>query len=315
MDQQELRQYRAALRREIQKSFNLTEIRTLSFDLGIDYDNLPGEELERKIIELILYLERNERLDDLIKELKRRRPDMTWEQKALLKDKEKALYVELISKTKVDLDPQIHDTKHAAKKIDMLGVSLYNFFNEIVHDSNQQMMKRLVDENVRLRVVFVNPKANYLIQRSIEDDSKHLGALLNRQNASIKNCLRFYNQLDAYYQIHKESKERPRGRIQIKLTNFCPYVSIERYDFDIYWSFYTSDTDGVHNPTFLATFEENYRVYDKLKKHFMQLMNARFHDEAQNLFLVTMGVGGPWLNRSLAEELLGEDEVRNIIDK
>lgn len=308
------RQYRAALRRQIQQCFNLTEIRVLCSELEIDFEELQGEGIGKKAIELVLYMERHKRTDELLQYLQKERPNTKWDADNLLKGHEYAEYVEIISKSKLDFNPKIHETKHTAKKIDMLGVSLYNFLGEIVRDSEQKMMKRLVDEDVRLRILFVNPMSDYLKQRSIEDDSKQLVALINRQQESIKNCLRFYKQLSTYYQVLDKTPDIPRGRVQIKLTDYCPYVSIERYDFDIFWSFYSSDTDGVHNPQFLATFEENYHVFDKLKKHFSQLMNERYYDESQNLFLVTMGVGGPCLNRTLAERLLDKETVASLID-
>ena len=65
---------------------------------------------------------------------------------------------------------------------------------------------------------------------------------------------------------------------------------------------------------FLATFEENYSVFDKLRKHFAALFEGRLQDETQSLYLVTMGVSGPWLNRTLAEGILGAEAVAGIID-
>ncbi len=55
---------------------NLEELRTLCFDLGVNYDHLAGEELRGKARELVLYLQRRDALPRLIEWLRRERPDI-----------------------------------------------------------------------------------------------------------------------------------------------------------------------------------------------------------------------------------------------
>jgi sulfatase modifying factor 1 len=66
---------RVALRQFIFQHFSLEELRTLSFDLNIEYDDLPGEGRAGKIRELIKFMERNGRLSYLHAALWRERPD------------------------------------------------------------------------------------------------------------------------------------------------------------------------------------------------------------------------------------------------
>jgi hypothetical protein len=56
-----------ALRKRIVTGYNLEEIRTLCSDIGVDYDNLGGEGKEAKARELVAYLKRRNKLDDLIR--------------------------------------------------------------------------------------------------------------------------------------------------------------------------------------------------------------------------------------------------------
>lgn len=56
---------------------NKEEVRTICFDLGIDPDDLPGEEKSAKIRELIAYLERRNKRDHLHDWLSKNRPDIT----------------------------------------------------------------------------------------------------------------------------------------------------------------------------------------------------------------------------------------------
>ncbi len=63
--------YLIELRKTLSTRFGLEELRTLCFDLGIDYDDLPGEGKPAKARELIIHLERCHRvpeLEDLIRE-------------------------------------------------------------------------------------------------------------------------------------------------------------------------------------------------------------------------------------------------------
>jgi formylglycine-generating enzyme required for sulfatase activity len=63
------------LHRFIVENFSLDELRTLCFDLKVNYDDLAGEALSGKARELIFRLERKHRLDDLLAHLQEARPE------------------------------------------------------------------------------------------------------------------------------------------------------------------------------------------------------------------------------------------------
>ena len=69
---------RATLLEELDKSFSEGELRTLAFDLRVDFENLPGHGKKDKARELILYLERRSRIPDLVSELCKLRPGVAW---------------------------------------------------------------------------------------------------------------------------------------------------------------------------------------------------------------------------------------------
>jgi hypothetical protein len=58
--------------------FSLSELNTLAFYLSIDLDELPGEVKRRKAEELVKYLNRHQRLDELVAIGKQKRPDINW---------------------------------------------------------------------------------------------------------------------------------------------------------------------------------------------------------------------------------------------
>lgn len=61
--------------------FDEGEVKTLCFGLeGVDYDSLPDQGKENKIRELISYLERRERLAELMEIGKELRPDINWDE-------------------------------------------------------------------------------------------------------------------------------------------------------------------------------------------------------------------------------------------
>jgi hypothetical protein len=66
------------LRQIFTNRFSEGELRALCFDLGVDYNNLPGQGRSDKVIELISFLERRRRIPELVNVLKQLRPDISW---------------------------------------------------------------------------------------------------------------------------------------------------------------------------------------------------------------------------------------------
>lgn len=69
---------KARLRQLVAAAFNLDELRALCFDMGIDYEDIPGESKMRKIIELISYFGRQNSIVQLIQYLSLARPNVIW---------------------------------------------------------------------------------------------------------------------------------------------------------------------------------------------------------------------------------------------
>ena len=66
------------LRQILASRFDASELRTLCFELGEDYENLPPEGKAGKARELVRYLERRDRIAGLVETGKRLRPDILW---------------------------------------------------------------------------------------------------------------------------------------------------------------------------------------------------------------------------------------------
>ncbi len=62
----------------LDEHFAEDELRTLVFNLHYDYDNIPGETKSGKARELVLLMDRENRLKMLVSECRRKRPSVSW---------------------------------------------------------------------------------------------------------------------------------------------------------------------------------------------------------------------------------------------
>ena len=70
--------YRTQLRQLLTTHFDEGELQTLCFDLGVDYESLPGVGKADKARELVEYLERRGRIKECVELGKQLRPDVPW---------------------------------------------------------------------------------------------------------------------------------------------------------------------------------------------------------------------------------------------
>jgi hypothetical protein len=73
------REQLAQLRQILTERFSEGELQTLCFDLGVDYEGLPGAGKIDKARGLILYLARRHRVHELVQVGRQLRPDISWE--------------------------------------------------------------------------------------------------------------------------------------------------------------------------------------------------------------------------------------------
>ena len=64
------------LRRLLVQQFDINELRTVCFDMNIDYEGLPGDGKGAKVRELLAFLERRGRIHELVDTIKQVRPDV-----------------------------------------------------------------------------------------------------------------------------------------------------------------------------------------------------------------------------------------------
>jgi hypothetical protein len=66
------------LRQLLVKRFSDGELHTLCFDLGVEYDDLPGSGRSDKARELVTCMDQHDRLADLVRVGRGSRPDVPW---------------------------------------------------------------------------------------------------------------------------------------------------------------------------------------------------------------------------------------------
>jgi tetratricopeptide (TPR) repeat protein len=69
---------RTQLSRKLDQTFGEDELRTLCFDLGLDYENIPGDTRQAHARELVRQVERLGRVPDLLAQCKTQRPNVDW---------------------------------------------------------------------------------------------------------------------------------------------------------------------------------------------------------------------------------------------
>jgi hypothetical protein len=68
------------LRRVLAGHFDEGELRTLCFDLGLEYDAIPGRDTAEKARELVAAMRRRNRLAELVDAVRRERAGLPWEE-------------------------------------------------------------------------------------------------------------------------------------------------------------------------------------------------------------------------------------------
>ncbi len=215
--------------------------------------------------------------------------------------------------TRVATPRSVFNRKYKAEKIDIVGVSLTECLEEFVNDPNQNMIDRILFEHARLRLMYIHPRASFIAQRAIEDNiSKE--ALINTQIRSTELVVLFYKQIKDRYDLAVNNRAldpRRAGSVQIKLIDFCPYITIDRADDEIYWGLYMSNTRGLESPLFVTTKDQNYALYDHLKKHVDSLLKKSV--TLDDNFILSMIVGPPILNLDLAKNILGTKQLKRLL--
>jgi hypothetical protein len=213
--------------------------------------------------------------------------------------------IEVITEKRNTTPQEIHDRKYQAAKVDLIGISLTHILREFTSDPGQKkIIDRLLNNNLQLRLFMVHPHSKYLEQRALEDDIE-IAKLIEKQKTAVKLCVDFYEKLNAAYDAAANNNQldiHMTGHLQIKLMDFCPYVTIYRLnEEDIYWGLYTSDKAGVNLPLFKTSSSQDAVLYRHLYQHIHGVMER---DKKYPDLVCMPDLGKPVLNKKVLADAL-----------
>lgn len=78
-DNTESTHWHVELRQALMAYFDIGDLKTVCFDLGIDFNSIPGESKSEKVVELIGYVTRTGRVIELIDQCSKLRPNVPWD--------------------------------------------------------------------------------------------------------------------------------------------------------------------------------------------------------------------------------------------
>ena len=214
--------------------------------------------------------------------------------------------IEVASDKRIDTTEvmqSIHELKYKTNKVDIVGVSLTHVLEEFKEDPDK-IISRLLRNNLQLRLFFVHPNSKYLEQRA-QEDKWDITDLMKRQKYAVGLSVEFYNELRRAYDkavSEKTLNTHKTGSLQIKLLDFCPYITVYRIgEEEIYWGLYTSHTSGTNLPLFKTALAQDPMLYRHLHQHIHGLMerDLKYPD------LVSMSeMGEPILNNDLVKKIM-----------
>ena len=162
----------------IKTYFDDNEIRDICFQLGVDYEDLPGQGKGAKARDLVQFMERRDRLDELVRKVRQVRPHIEIN------------IGNVLNKALSPNDPQLVTVKKLLNDLRLLSEKLYewkelhNHLDEIINIFAQfaKQVDRLATAGEPLEDIFrlneswqpIHRRVNVLLLWS-EQDVKHIG--------------------------------------------------------------------------------------------------------------------------------------------
>ena len=180
------------LRELLTKRFDLEELRSLVFDLGIDYDSLRGEGQAAKARELVAYLERRDRVLDLVELGQKLRSDVPWH-KVTQTSKEKPDEVSCASRVSAN----VNNVDNSTVIISGRDVKVNALSSPENNDKDFRLSKYFCprdDNSGKEEPLSWRPQVN-LSMIDEEQDMRYLDTLVSQSLASPEECAAWRRQL------------------------------------------------------------------------------------------------------------------------
>ncbi len=147
---------RACLRKKIQDRFSPSDLRILCFDLGMDYDDLPGSGKAVKVVGLIQHFRKRDDLESLMAYCQEERPRIHWDD-CLIPDPDPAES----SPPTTEKQPESAKRKRPLTQVNGIG----SVFAERLHQHGINTLKQLVamDETQLDKIIQAEGRAERIL--------------------------------------------------------------------------------------------------------------------------------------------------------
>jgi hypothetical protein len=212
--------------------------------------------------------------------------------------------VSIISGNRIDLESEYVRRKYVARELDIVSIALAGALEEMANDSTERILKRVLFDRVKIRLMFLSPSAGYVTQRATEDGVS-ISDLENELRRSVEYCASIYRRLEGLFREASTSRTFRRermGALEIRLMDMCPHYTIYRSDEEILWGIYTSAQRGYFSSVLLVT-KKHKELHEQLVSHFDSMWDKSRGD---GHYLVRFyGPAAPQVNESLLTQILG----------
>src|SRR5687768_10855353 len=185
-------------------------------------------------------------------------------------------YVKIAATDRTALDSVYRERKNSAEMVDIVSMALSNALDELVNDSDHKLLKRVLFNDAHVRLMFVAPTSEYVRQRALEDGDSfnQLQALLRR---SVRRSVEIYERLRTLAeQAERDGLLRSVniGSFEIRVTEFCPHLTIFRTDNSLLLGIYTAAAKGLDSAV-LQIERSHDPIFQQLCGHFNNLWALR----------------------------------------
>jgi hypothetical protein len=220
--------------------------------------------------------------------------------------------VTIMSNNRIDLEGEYVRRKYVADELDIVSIALAGALEEMANDATERILKRVLFDRVKIRLMFLSPSAQYVKQRAAEDGVS-ITDLEGELRKSAVYCASIYGRLEKLFQEASSSRTFRRermGALEIRLLDMCPHYTIYRSDGEILWGIYTSAQRGYFSSVLLVK-KDHKQLHEQLMGHFDSMWDKSRGNEH---YLVRFyGPAAPQVNDDLFAQVLGHDWRTNYL--
>jgi predicted nucleotide-binding protein len=214
-------------------------------------------------------------------------------------------WVRVVASNRHEIDKEYRERKYTARELDIVGIALGGALKEIAEDVTNALLKRVMFNHARVRLMFLTPLSPYVWQRAIEDEVS-AEQLLTTLRESVLHSRTIYENMKTLFEAESKTKSIRRenvGSFEIRVSDFCPHVTIFRADKRILLGMYSAAKMGLHSPV-MEVDEANGELFQEVREHFNKLWDGGIHSGKRESYLVRYQADAPpTLNEQLDKEL------------